>query len=161
MPDLIIRDHTPADLPRIKEIICLSFPVFYRFFAWGSVSDHEALVIVCEVNGETAGFAKLSEFIVGKMKCGLILWIAVHPHFRKRGVALKLSTASIRCLVGRGAESVFASTQPWNRAAITTLNRAGFERISFLRLARLFGLRVLGFVTAIWLAPGEVVFMHR
>jgi len=152
-----IRAATAADLLKLKEIIDLSFPWFYRYFAWHSASDPDALVLVAEVEGKVAGFTKINEFMVRGAKYGCILWIAVDPAYRRRGVALYLTERSVDCLRRRGSGAVFASTQRHNKGALGTLRAAGFGRIRFMGLWHLFGWRVFGFYGDIWFAPGEVI----
>ena len=117
-------------------------------------------MLVAEANGEVEGFAKLIDFQVGDDKYGCILWIAVQPLYRRKGIALKLTKNGSDCLKKQGAILVFASTQRRNKAARATLSKAGFEQIGFLGLWRLFGLQVLSFYSNIWYAPTEIVFMH-
>ncbi len=90
-----IRQATPNDMARIKEIIDLSFPRFFRFFANHSVSDREEPLLIGEVQGVVVGFAKLIEFHIGCGKYGCILWIAVHPANRRMGNALALTYAGV------------------------------------------------------------------
>ncbi len=155
-----IREATTDDNAKIKEIIDLSFPRFFRFFASHSVNSEEGKVIVAETQGTISGFAKLIEFNIGAAKYGCILWIAVHPSHRRRGIALSLTKAGADSLNKDGSYAVFASTQRGNKAALATLGRAGFVRVGFLGLWRLFGWRVFSFYSDIWFAPGEVVLMH-
>jgi ribosomal protein S18 acetylase RimI-like enzyme len=155
-----IRQATPNDMARIKEIIDLSFPRFFRFFANHSVSDQEEPLLISELQGVVVGFAKLTEFQIGIGKYGCILWIAVHPANRRMGKALALTNASVDCLKSRGARAVFASTQQGNKAEQATLRKAGFEQAGFSRLMRLFGWQVFSFYRDIWYAPGEIVFMR-
>lgn len=117
-------------------------------------------MLISETDGAAAGFAKLIEFNVGRDKCGCILWIAVHPAYRRRGVALNLTNAGMDYLKMRGARAVFASTQRGNKAELAALSRAGFKRVDFGDLRRLFGWRLFRFYLGIWFVPGEVVFMH-
>jgi ribosomal protein S18 acetylase RimI-like enzyme len=158
--ELTIRQAAPRDRERLKEIVDLSFPRFFRYFANHSVADLSEPVLVGEIDGAVVGFAKLIEFNVGIGKYGCILWIAVHPAYRRRGIALSLTEAGVEWLKMGGSQAVFASTQRRNRAALATLNRGGFERLGFLGLWRLFGWRVFGFYREIWYAPGEVVMAH-
>ena len=158
--ELLIRHATTKDRTKLKEIIDSSFPRFFRFFADYSVGSEDGKVLVSENQGIVAGFAKLIEFNVGARKYGCILWIAVRPSFRRRGIALSLTVASVACLKEDGAQAVFASTQRRNRAAQATLGRAGFVRISFLDLFRVFGWRVFEFYGDIWFAPSEIVLRH-
>ena len=153
----IIRAATTADLPKLKEIIGQSFPRLYRYFAWHSASNPHEPVLVAEFEGKVAGFTKLIEFNISAAKYGCILWIAVDPAFRHRGVALSLTETSVDCLRSRGSCAVFASTQRRNSGALATLGKAGFRRIGFRGLWHLFGWRIFGFYGDIWFAPGEVV----
>lgn len=156
----IIRKATEDDIAKLKEIIDLSFPRFFRFFASHSVKSEEGKIIVAETQGVISGFAKLIEFNIGAAKYGCILWIAIHPSHRRRGIALSLTNAGIDSLKKDGSQAVFASTQRRNKAALATMGRAGFVRVGFLGLWRLFGWRVFSFYGEIWFAPGEVVLMH-
>jgi ribosomal protein S18 acetylase RimI-like enzyme len=158
--DVSVRHAVTSDTRPIKDIIDLSFSRFFRFFASHSVGSEEGQVIVAESNSGIAGFAKLIEFHVGGVKYGCILWIAVHPAQRRRGIALKLANRGIELLKETGARAVFASTQRTNHASQRALAKAGFMRIGFLGLWRMFGWRLFGFYGGIWYAPNEIVFMH-
>jgi ribosomal protein S18 acetylase RimI-like enzyme len=160
LSDIIIRVATTADLPKLKEIIDLSFSRFYRYFAWHSASNPDALVLVAEVEGKVAGFTKLTEFNIGTAKYGCILWIAVDPSHRHIGVALSLTETSVDCLRNRGSSTVFASTQRRNNGALATLGKAGFRQLNFMGLWHLFGWGVFGFYGDIWFAPGEIVLVR-
>jgi ribosomal protein S18 acetylase RimI-like enzyme len=155
-----VRQAKPQDKAAIREIIRLSFP-WFGVFARNSVDDEEGKVLVADLEGSVVGFAKLIEFSIGNVKYGCILWIGVHTSFRKRGVALKLTSAGVDELKTDGSQAVFASTQRKNMAALETLRSAGFESIGLVGLWRLFGMRVLDFYGDIWLAPGETVLVHR
>ena len=155
-----IREATTNDRAKIKQIIDVSFPRFFRYFALHSVSDTEEPTLVSEQEGTVVGFAKLIEFRVGGGKYGCILWIATHPTYRRRGIALALTNAGVDYLKNDGAQAVFASTQRRNRGALATLGRAKFTRVGFLGLWRLFGWRVFSFYRDIWYAPTEIVLRH-
>jgi ribosomal protein S18 acetylase RimI-like enzyme len=156
---LTVREMTSKDRFRIKQIIDSSFSRFMGFFANLSV-DEEGQVLVAETKGKVVGFTKLIEFNVGSSKYGCILWIAVDPQHRRKGVASELTKEGIQRLKKCGAEAVFASTQRRNRAALRALGGQGFRRIGFLGLQRLFSWRIFEFYRDIWLAPGEVVLVH-
>ena len=160
MPELRIREAKSNEWPRLKEVIDLSFPRFFRYFANHSVLDLDEPVLVGDIEGTIAGFVKLIEFNVEHARYGCILWIAVHPTYRRRGIAIALTNAGVTYLKEHGAEAVFASTQRGNKGALATLGKAGFERMGFLVLWRLFGWRLFGFYSDIWYAPTEIVLMH-
>jgi ribosomal protein S18 acetylase RimI-like enzyme len=158
--DFKVRTMNPSDLPLVKEIVDLSFSRVTGFFAKHSIKDEEGNVIVNETGGNILGFAKLIEFNVGGGKYGCILWIGVHPQFRRKGVASALTSEGIRILKNDGVKAVFASTQRRNAGALKVLQLEGFRKMGFLDLRRLLSWRVLVLYREIWLAPGEVVFMH-
>jgi GNAT superfamily N-acetyltransferase len=149
----------PSRSHKTKRIIDLSFPRFFRYFANHSVTSEEGKVLVSETQGIISGFVKLIELNIGSQKYGWILWIAVHPSYRRQGIALNLTNVGIETMKKDGAKAVFASTQRRNSAAKTTLGKAGFLRIGFLGLWRVFGWRVFSFYREIWYAPVEIVLM--
>jgi len=150
---------TQDDVNQVKQVIDLSFPIFYRFFAGHSLIE-EGQVLVSEAQGTVVGFVKLIGFHIWGKKYSCILWIAVHPSFRRKGIAAKLTKSGIQHLKEDGAARVFATTQRRNVAALSVLSLQGFRRMGFLDLWRLFGWRVFQFYRAIWYAPGEIVLMH-
>jgi ribosomal protein S18 acetylase RimI-like enzyme len=157
----LIRRATPDDYVKLKEIIDLSFPMFFRYFAYHSVSSDDGKVLVSENHGVTSGFVKLIEFNLNSQKYGCVLWIAVHPSCRHKGIASNLTNAGIDYLKNEEAQAVFASTQIKNNASQATLGKAGFRRVGFLGLWRIFGWQVFSFYRDIWYAPGEVVFIYN
>lgn len=159
--EFVIRSMMPADIERVKEISGLSFSRFMGFFAFLSVRDEEeGQTIVAEVEGSVVGFAKLTDFEIAHEKYGCILWIAVHPEFRRRGVANALTAEGISRLKQGGAKAIFASAQMRKTGALTVLAKNGFRRVGFVDLWRIFKGHVFEFYGDIWLAPGEVVLMH-
>lgn len=158
---LTMKQANPRDMPQIKEIIDLSFPRFFRYFAAHSVSDFTEPTFVSQQNGDILGFTKIIQFQISANKYGCILWIAVHPKHRQKGIALTLTNMCTAWLMDRGATAVFASTQRRNQAALATLSKAGFVRCRFGGLWQMFGWRVFELFKDIWLAPSEVVLVKR
>lgn len=157
--EFAIRQTIPSDMPYLKQIIDLSFPKFFRFFATHSLNE-EGEVIVSETQGTAVGFAKLVKFQVGGGKFGCILWLAVHPQFRRKSIASTLVKAGSEHLKHDGARAVFASVQRRNVASLTVFSMQGFRKMGFLGLWRLFGWQVFEFYRNIWFASGEIVLMH-
>lgn len=118
MNDVSVRHATTSDASPIKDIIDLSFSRFFRFFASHSVGSEEGQLIVAESKGGIAGFAKLIEFHVNGVKYGCILWIAVHPALRRRGIALKLAKRGNRNVEGNRSKSGFCFN-PKNKPRVT------------------------------------------
>ncbi len=153
-----VRTSIRSDECCLKEIIDLSFPVFFRFFASHSLSS-EGTALVGETGGKIVGFVKLIEFSVGVRRCGCILWLAVHPDFRGRHLALELVEAGANYLLKHGSEMIFASAQRRNYGSLATFARAGFRQVDLRHLWRLFRLRVFNLYRDIWYAPGEILLM--
>jgi ribosomal protein S18 acetylase RimI-like enzyme len=144
----------------LKEIIDLSFPRFFRFFAANSVDSEEGKVLVSEFEGVVVGFAKLTDFFICRHKYGCILWLAVHPKQRQKGIASALVNAGVQELKRKSSEAVFASVQRTNRASLSTFHGQGFERMGFVTLWRRFGWRSCQFYRDILSTPSEIVLMH-
>jgi len=155
-----VRDMKPIDIAKIKEIIDLSFSRFMGLFAYLSVRDKEGETIVAETQGTVVGFTKLIDFKIAGIKYGCVLWIAVHPSFRRKGFADALTTEGIKRLKLAGSKCLFASVQRRKIGPQIVLTQNGFRRARFLELWHLFGSRVLQFYGDIWLAPGEVVLIR-
>ena len=157
--EFTIRSSIQSDEGSLKEIVNLSFPRFFRFFASRSLNS-EGPVLVSEADGKVVGFAKLIEFKIGGDRFGCVLWLAVHPDFRRRNVATGLVEAGTDYLLANSAEAVFASTLRGNFGSLATFRKAGFRRMGFLDLWKIFGWRVFSFYRKTWYAPGEIVLMH-
>jgi RimJ/RimL family protein N-acetyltransferase len=157
----LIRQATLSDRAKLKEIVDLSFPRFFRFFANHSLNSEEGKTLVSEEQGVAVGFAKLIEFNVGSCKYGCILWLAVHPNHCRKGIATELVKAGTENLNLEGTGAVFASVQRRNKASLATFSKEGFNSVGFWGLRRLFGWRVFAFYREIWFAPGEIVLMHE
>jgi ribosomal protein S18 acetylase RimI-like enzyme len=158
--EFTIRPMVPSNAGRLKEIIDLSFSGFMGFFAFHSVREMQH-VLVSETAETVAGFVKPIDVQVGSGRYGCILWVAVHPQFRRKGIAAALVNAGIEYLKHAGAKAVFASVQRRNTASLTLFYKQGFRKKSFLELWRLFSWRTFQFYREIWLAPGEIVLMHE
>jgi ribosomal protein S18 acetylase RimI-like enzyme len=151
----------PSDEGKLRELVALSFSRLMGFFAVHSLLSEEGQVLVADVQGYAVAFVKLIKFQIGGGEYGCVLWIGVHPEFRRKGVASALTKEGIRRLKQEGAKAVFASTQRRNIAAQNVLSRSGFRRVGFLGLWRIFRGRIFEFYSDIWLAPGEIVLMHE
>ena len=111
--NVTVRQMADRDIFQVKQIIDLSFPIIYRYFSFHSISE-EGQVLVAETEGSVIGFAKLIDFQIGAKKYGCILWIAIHPSFRRKHIAATLTENATQHLKHDGANAVFASTQRRN-----------------------------------------------
>jgi ribosomal protein S18 acetylase RimI-like enzyme len=155
-----VRLMIPSDARRLKEIIDTSFSTFLRFFALRSIRE-EGQVLVSETpRAGVVGFVKLINFQVGSGKFGCILYVAVHPQFRQRGIAAALVNAGFDYLKHAEAKAVFASVQRRNTASLTVFSKQSFRKMGFSELRRLFGWRAFQLYGDIMRAPGEIVLMR-
>ncbi|HLN44277.1 MAG TPA: GNAT family N-acetyltransferase [Candidatus Sulfotelmatobacter sp.] len=139
----------------------MSFPRFFRFFALSSINPQQGKVLVNQLDRIVVGFAKLTDFYIAKRKYGCILWLAVHPNYRQKGIASGLVQAGIEDLKHAGAEAIFVSIQRRNTASLATFRKKGFRDMNFTVLWLVFSWRIFGFYRAIWYAPSEVVLMYN
>jgi len=158
--EFAIRPMMPPDARRLKQIIDMSFPRLSRFFATNSLHE-EGEVLVSETQGIAVGFAKLVEFNMDGDKFGCILGVAVLPQFRRKGIATGLVKAGAKCLKNDGATMVFATAEWINFASLAVFNKAGFRRMGFLSLRRLFGWRIFEFYRDIRFTLGQIVLMYN
>ncbi len=152
----IIREAKQTDMEALKEICNLSFPRFYRFFSIRSLKT-SGVALLGEVNRRVAGFAKLIQFHVGNETYGGVLWLAVHPAFRRRGIAHALVEMGTEYLLNQGAKTVYASTQNHNTATLNLFNKVGYRRVRFYDRLKRFGWRVFEFKHEMWIVPTEIV----
>jgi ribosomal protein S18 acetylase RimI-like enzyme len=155
----IIRPMSRNDFSELTEVIDTSFLWLVRSLALHSVREGQQ-VLISEAQGTAVGFVKLTNFQVGSGKFGRIQWIAVHPQFRRKGIATALVNAGCASLTHAGAKAVFVTVRRRNTASLTVFSSQGFRTIGFLELWRLFGMRILEFYKEIWLAPWILVLMH-
>ncbi len=155
-----IRQAEPRDIPVVKEIVGLSFPRFFRFFAGHSIDSEDGKLLVSECDEEVVGFAKLTKFCIADEKYGCILWLAVHPNHRRKGIASALVNVATEDLEREGQRGVFASVKRTNKASLATFRREGFEPVGFVELWRLFSWRLFQLYKGIWSAPSEIVLVH-
>lgn len=152
----IVRQAEPRDTDAMEETCRLSFDGLYGYFAIRSVrsSDH---ILVSMDGQKVVGFAVLESVHIGKHMLGNILWLAVHPELRRRGVASGLIEASMGYFKDHGMNSIYVSVREGNSAALHSFERNGFRRLDFHELLRLYGLRVLEIYSKMHIVPGETV----
>lgn len=159
--DFFITDASEQDKDGLKEIIQQSFQRFFRHFATHSLKTAGHIIVSRKNQDQTpVGYAKLTWFKIGSKQFGCILWLAVHPDFRRKGVAASLVAHSTEYLKTHGAQAVFASVKHSNIASLSTFKKEGFICVDFWGLWRFFGWRIFSFYWKIWFILGEFVLMH-
>jgi ribosomal protein S18 acetylase RimI-like enzyme len=152
----IVRQAESRDTDAMEEICRLSFDGLYGYFAIRSLrfSDH---ILVNKDGQKVVGFAVLKSVHIGKRMLGNILWLAVHPELRRKGVASGLIEASMGYFKDHGIYSVYVSVRKSNSAALFSFERKGFIRLDFHELLKLYGHRVLEVYSKLHIVPGEIV----
>jgi GNAT superfamily N-acetyltransferase len=82
---------------------------------------------VWEENGRLVGNLTLIPFLSRRQRCYLIANVAVHPDYRRRGIAREMTVAAIQYTRQRGAPSVWLHVREENEAAIQLYENLGFQ----------------------------------
>lgn len=82
---------------------------------------------VWEEEGQLVGNLTLIPFLSGRQRCYLIANVAVHPNYRRRGIARELTAAAIRYARQRSAPSVWLHVREENEPAIHLYQSLGFR----------------------------------
>jgi GNAT superfamily N-acetyltransferase len=82
---------------------------------------------VWEENGRLVGNLTLIPFLSRRQRCYLIANVAVHPEYRRRGIAREMTVAAIQYARQRSAPSVWLHLREENEAAIQLYENLGFQ----------------------------------
>ena len=157
--NLIIRPKNETDQISIQEIVNMSFSYYLQRFAHrGLNSDGE--ILVGQINQKTVGYVKLRIFNINNETYGAILWLAVHPEYRKNGIASRLLASGTKHLKDRNAKMVFATADPKNKATLTCFKHEQYKKIIFPGVWQLFKWRSLKGYFQNWLMSRKVVVIH-
>lgn len=128
-PDLSIRRMVLADVPGVYALDVLSFslPWTERSFRYEVTENANARCWVAELDQDG------SSLLVGM----LVLWffldeahiatLAVHPEYRRRGIARKLMCTALRAAYDEGAERSLLEVRAGNQAALKMYKDMGYE----------------------------------
>ena len=153
----IIRERRKEDEETLKGIIGLSFDHgIYTFFANRSLESAPKIIVV-ERGGRVIGFAEPRYVRIRKEKVGNILWLAIHPDFRRIGAASRLVDECIQHLKETATRSIYVSIERDNQPSLGLFERKGFTGIRFSELTKQYGFRVLSFYSRFMIAPHEKV----
>jgi len=153
----IVRERRLGDEGALKGIIGLSFDHgIYTFFANRSLKSAPKIIVV-ELGGRVVGFAEPRQVQIKKEKVGNILWLAIHPDFRRIGAASRLVDECIKYLKEREIKSIYVSIERDNQPSLGLFEKKGFIGIRFSELAKQYGFRVLSFYSRFMIAPHEKV----
>ena len=151
-----IRKVEPRDKEAVSEICRISFDRLYEYFASRSFSSSDQ-VFVSDVEDRVVGFAMLRLVHIRKQILGNVLWLAVHPKFRRRGVASALLEVSIDYFKNHLIRTAYASVKKNNLSSIYLFERERFRKLDFHKLTQLYGFRVVEIYLKMHIAPTEIV----
>lgn len=132
----IIRDAKEHDKEALKEICRISFDHLYSYYAIQSL-DSSNHVLVSDFEGMVAGFVKLKLIQIHNDVLGNILWLAVHPKFRRKGIASALIDACLDYFRNQGITYVYVSTRKDNLSALVLFYRKGFVKVGLRMLTNI------------------------
>lgn len=121
----MIRYAKPEDLREVYEIECLSFKMPYPLEVLSiylNLKNSEFLVAT--VNGRIVGY------VIGVIRRGIIghiISIAVHPNFRRMGIATMLMRRVEELLKARGAKVFRLEVRVSNKPAISMYEKLGYK----------------------------------
>ena len=126
-----IRPATRQDMPYVFQIEKLSFVHYFPYHLLESLR-HEAkdLFLVYEQDDCIIGYTVA---ILPNNDAAHLVSIAVHPNFRRRGIATRLIKELLKRLCEKGISYVYLEVDVMNEAAIKLYQKLGFtivERIS-------------------------------
>ena len=147
-PGHIRRLVLSKDLDQVADLIELSFPIHLdqdgqtyikemrqaaremRFMGWLSnvaeMGDQQAAGFVWEENGRIVGNLSLIPFRRGGQRITLIANVAVHPDFRRQGIARALTHRALSYLQDQNIRRVWLQVRDDNPAAIDLYRSVGF-----------------------------------
>ena len=130
LDEIVIVPMTPADLDEVLAIERCSFPS-----AWSRGSYERELrsrnshYFTAHHQGRLLGYVGMW-LVLGEAH---ITTLAVHPHFRRRGLGSRLLRFLIGEARGGGATKVTLEVRTQNQAAISMYRKSGFEQKGVLR----------------------------
>jgi len=126
MDDFLIRDAVEDDVKPLTDLdrICFDLP-------WSEVSFFEEITrngiaryVVAEVAGEIAGYAGI--WLIHEE--GHITNIAVHPDFRRQGIAKALISELFAMSEGCGVKTYTLEVRASSESAISLYKNMGFKK---------------------------------
>lgn len=88
---------------------------------------------------------------------GNILWLAIHPKFRRKGIASSLIDHSIEYFKKYKVNIIYVSVKRDNISALNLFQRKGFRKINFHKLIKIYSYKIIEFYLKMRIAPREIV----
>ena len=124
---VLIKEMKESDLEEVLEIEKKSFadPWSRRLFKETLSFPHSVNFVLRESTGALLGYVNF--YLIGEE--AHMLNLAIHPDFRKKGVATHLLNYTIDFLKRRKAANFFLEVREGNRDAIALYRKFGFQMI--------------------------------
>jgi ribosomal-protein-alanine N-acetyltransferase len=125
MDDFVIRKATESDVKPLADMdkICFNLPWSEASFFEEIVNNKVAKYFVAEVSGKMVGYAGL--WVV--LDEGHITNIAVHPEFRRKGIAKALICKMMSAAEDAGATVFTLEVRALNKSAIALYEQFNFK----------------------------------
>ena len=126
-PNVTIRDMKESDLEEVLQIEKKSFadPWSRRLFKETLSFPHSINFVLQEANGALLGY--INFYLIGEE--AHMLNLAIHPDWRKKGLAAQLLNHAIDFLKRRKAAHFFLEVREGNLDAIRLYGKFGFQMI--------------------------------
>ncbi|MEM1668432.1 MAG: ribosomal protein S18-alanine N-acetyltransferase [Thermofilaceae archaeon] len=128
---LVIREARKEDLTDVYDIETLSFgsEAYEPFLLQLYFNLARETFLVAEVEGRVIGYAI---GVLTRWGGGHVISIAVHPSFRRMGVAEKLLRELLKRMRQRGAKAVRLEVKVSNEPAINLYKKLGFRAVGVI-----------------------------
>jgi [ribosomal protein S18]-alanine N-acetyltransferase len=132
MPEVTLRNGTPADIDSLYalDLLCFDKPFRFDLRSMRKYATHpEAIVLVAEEGGELRGFIVVNPTRRKALHSAYVTTLDVHPDFRRLGIAQKLLAEAERRAAGAGAVTMQLHVFTGNTDAIRFYESAGYEQL--------------------------------
>lgn len=126
LSNIAIRSMVAEDLPPVLEIERASFTTPWSEISFfNELKNPRSIVKAAEKDGRVVGYVCASRILDE----GHILDLAVHPDFRRHGIASALAGHAIEHLRSEGCKFIFLEVRVSNEQAARLYGKFGFQRI--------------------------------
>lgn len=130
MPEVFIRDMNESDLPAVLEIERISFTIPWSVNSFvNELRNLYSITKVAVIEDNVIGYI-CAYHIIDESH---ILNLAVHPDFRRCGIATKLVKEVLGELEGKGCRFIYLEVRVSNLVARNFYARLGFKEVGVRR----------------------------
>jgi len=132
MPEVTLRNGTPADIDAMYalDLLCFDKPFRFDLRSMRKYATHpEAIVLIAELDGEMRGFIVVNPSRRKALHSAYVTTLDVHPDFRRQGIARALLVEAERRVAASGAVTMQLHVFTGNVDAIRFYESAGYEQL--------------------------------